>query len=222
MTEADHLLHLTVVSALGQTMLDLPANEPVARLLPELLATTGLCPSPAAARADEWQLAATDGPVLAADSTLAEQGIKPGASLHLRGVSVARRAWTAVVRANRRHFESAIQANGARADPGQFPPRWPEHHIPLTGTQMQIGRGSTSKGTEPDIDLSGPPPDTGVSHQHAVLVAEPDGTWTLIDQGSSNGTLLNGIEVTPGQRAPLHDGDQISLGRWTVLTIRLE
>lgn len=83
MTEADHLLHLTVVSALGQTMLDLPANEPVARLLPELLATTGLCPSPAAARADEWQLAATDGPVLAADSTLAEQGIKPGASLHL-------------------------------------------------------------------------------------------------------------------------------------------
>jgi FHA domain/WXG100 protein secretion system (Wss), protein YukD len=222
MIEAGHLLHVTVVSALGQLMLDLPADEPVARLLPELLAATGLCPSPAAARADEWQLAATDGPVLAADRTLAEQGINPGTSLHLRGVSVTRRAWTAVVRADRRSFESAIQANGAQADPSQLPPRWPERHIPLTGTQMQIGRGSTSRGNEPDIDLSGPPPDTGVSHQHTVLVAEPDGTWALIDQGSSNGTLLNAVEVTPGQRTPLHDGDQISLGRWTVLTIRLE
>jgi hypothetical protein len=222
MTEAEHLLHVTVVSALGQMALDLPADEPVARLLPELLATTGLCPSPAAARRDEWQLAATDGPVLAADRTLAEQGIKPGTSLHLRGVSVARPSWTAVVRADRQYFESVTQANGEPAELDPFPARWPERHIPLTGPQIQIGRRNTARGIEPHIDLSGPPPDTAVSHQHAILVAEPDGTWALIDQGSSNGTFLNGTEVTPRQRAPLHDGDQISLGRWTVLTIQLE
>jgi hypothetical protein len=29
-------------------------------------------------------------------------------------------------------------------------------------------------------------------------------------------------ELTPNQHAPLHDGDLVSLGRWTVLTIRLE
>jgi FHA domain/WXG100 protein secretion system (Wss), protein YukD len=222
MTEAEHLLHVTVVSALGHMLLDLPTDKPVAELLPELLATTGLCPSPAAARADEWQLAVTDGPVLAADRNLAGQNVKPGALLHLRGVTTAGQVWTAVVRADRQYFNSVAGANGESADPSQFPARWPEQHIPLTGAQMQIGRSSSSKAIKPAIDLSGPPPDLAVSHQHAVLVAQPDGTWALVDQGSVNGTFLNGVEVAPGQRASLHDGDQISLGRWTVLTIRLD
>jgi hypothetical protein len=221
MTEVEHLLHVEVVSALGLMALDLPADEPVAGLLPELLATAGLCPSPAAVRADEWQLAVTDGPVLAAGLSLADQGIRPGSSLHLRGVSVASRPWTAVVRADRKYFESVIWAEGERADLSQFPVRWPEHHIQLAGAQMQIGRRNAAKAVEPDIDLSGPPADVGVSHRHAILVAEPDGTWALVDQDSANGTHLNGVEVTPNQRTPLHDGDQISLGRWTVLTIRV-
>ncbi len=221
MTEVETLLHVTVVSALGLMALDLPADKPVAGLLPELVATADLCPSPAVARADQWQLAVTDGPVLAADRSLADQGVRAGASLHLRGVSVASRPWTAVVRADRQYFESVIWAEGERADLGQFPARWPEHQFRLAGAQLQIGRRNTAKDVEPDIDLSGPPPDMGVSHRHAMLVAEPGGSWALVDQDSANGTHLNGVEVPPNQRMPLHDGDQISLGRWTVLTIRV-
>jgi hypothetical protein len=220
MTEVEQPLHVTIVSALGLMVLDLPADEPVAGMLPGLLATAGLCPSPAAARADQWQLAATDGPVLAGHRSLADQGIRSGASLHLRGVSVASRPWTAVVKADRGYFDSVVQASGA--DLGQFPVSRPELRIPLSGAHMQIGRRGTSTAVEPDIDLSGPPADLGVSRQHAILLAEPDGTWTLLDLDSANGTLLNGIEVIPNQRAPLHDGDQISLGWWTVLTIRVE
>jgi hypothetical protein len=133
-------------------------------------------------------------------------------------VAAARQAWTAVVRADRRYFDSMTDANGEES--AEFPACLPERAFRLAGAQMQIGRRSPS-GIEPDIDLSGPPADTGVSRQHAVLVAEPDGTWALLDQGSANGTLLNGVGVTPNQRAPLHDGDQISIGRWTVLTIRM-
>ncbi len=133
-------------------------------------------------------------------------------------VVAAAQAWTAVVRADRRYFDSMTDADGQEAT--EFPARLPERQFRLAGAQMQIGRRNPS-GVEPDIDLSGPPADTGVSRQHAVLVAEPDGTWALLDQGSANGTLLNGAGVIPSLRAPLHDGDEISIGRWTVLTIRL-
>jgi pSer/pThr/pTyr-binding forkhead associated (FHA) protein len=59
-----------------------------------------------------------------------------------------------------------------------------------------------------------------VSHLHAVLLAEPDGGWSVLDPGSSNGTQINGREIPTGQRLPLRDGDRIGLGAWTVLTIR--
>jgi pSer/pThr/pTyr-binding forkhead associated (FHA) protein len=125
-------------------------------------------------------------------------------------------AWTAVIRADRQYFDSMTEANGQETT--EFPASLPERQFRLTGAQVQIGR--RSPGGEPDIDLSGPPADTGVSRQHAVLLAEAGGTWALLDQGSANGTQLNGVEVAPNQRAPLHDGDEISIGRWTVLTIR--
>ena len=45
-----------------------------------------------------------------------------------------------------------------------------------------------------------------------MLTAEPDGTWAVLDPGSSNGTLVNGGEVVPGVRVPLRDGDRICAG----------
>jgi pSer/pThr/pTyr-binding forkhead associated (FHA) protein len=86
---------------------------------------------------------------------------------------------------------------------------------------MRIGRRSPSRGLEPEIDLSGPPADPGVSHLHAVLIADEDGGWTVFDPGSANGTQVNGREMAPGSRVRLRDGDRISLGAWTVLTIRV-
>lgn len=59
-----------------------------------------------------------------------------------------------------------------------------------------------------------------VSHLHAVLIAQQDGTWLLLDQGSSNGTQVNGSQVAAGVPVPLRDDDRICLGVWTVLTVR--
>jgi len=134
---------------------------------------------------------------------------------------MAATVWTAVVRADREYFDTVTEADAQQTGPMRFPSSLPERQFRLTGAQMQIGRRSAARGLRPDIDLSGPPADTGVSRQHAVLLAEPDGTWALVDQGSANGTLMNGVEVTPYERARLHDGDEISIGRWTILTIRM-
>jgi pSer/pThr/pTyr-binding forkhead associated (FHA) protein len=86
---------------------------------------------------------------------------------------------------------------------------------------MRIGRRSTSRGLEPEIDLTGPPADPGISHLHAVLTAAPDGGWSVMDPGSSNGTQVNGSEITVGVPVPLHDGDRIGLGGWTVVCIQV-
>jgi pSer/pThr/pTyr-binding forkhead associated (FHA) protein len=85
---------------------------------------------------------------------------------------------------------------------------------------MRIGRRSASRGLEPEIDLTGPPLDPGVSHLHAVLTAEPDGGWTVCDPGSANGTLVNGQAIPAGARVRLRDGDRVCVGAWTMLTIQ--
>jgi hypothetical protein len=129
-------------------------------------------------------------------------------------------AWTAVVTADRDYFDSVIGAGGPDAASIEFPSYCPERRFALAGQEMRIGRRSASRGLEPEIDLTGPPTDPGVSHLHAVLIAQPDGTWSVLDPGSSNGTQVNGADVVTGVPVPLHDGDRVSLGAWTVLTIQ--
>jgi pSer/pThr/pTyr-binding forkhead associated (FHA) protein len=58
-----------------------------------------------------------------------------------------------------------------------------------------------------------------VSRQHASLTFAPDGTCSITDQGSPNGTLVNGAEIPVGKPVPLRDGDHVNLGAWTRLTI---
>ena len=87
---------------------------------------------------------------------------------------------------------------------------------------MTIGRRSRSRGVEPEIDLSGPPLDPGVSTLHAVLLAAPDGGWDLVDVGSRNGTVVNGHPdpIAPNAPVRLAVGDRIMIGAWTVLTVQ--
>ncbi len=113
-----------------------------------------------------------------------------------------------------------IAAGGPDAASIDFPAYCAERRFTLTGKEMRIGRRSTSRGLEPEIDLTGPPTDPGISHLHAVLIAQADGTWSVLDPGSSNGTQVNTADLVTGVPVPLHDGDRVCLGAWTVLTIQ--
>jgi hypothetical protein len=127
--------------------------------------------------------------------------------------------WTAVVASDHDYFEQVVAAGGPDSASLTFPDYCPERRFRLAGPEMRIGRRSVSQGLEPEIDLTGPPTDPGVSRMHAALIAEPDGSWTILDPGSENGTLVNGTEIAAGQHVPLHDGDRIHLGAWTAITI---
>jgi hypothetical protein len=144
-------------------------------------------------------------------------GTTPGAVP--AGVPANGPAWTAVVTADRAYYDRVQAAGGPDAATLGFPAYCPERRFQLTGTELRIGRRSTSRGLEPEIDLSGPPADPGVSHLHAVLIAEPDGGWAVLDPGSANGTQVNGGDIPGGVKVPLHSGDQVHVGAWTLLTI---
>jgi hypothetical protein len=132
-------------------------------------------------------------------------------------------AWSVAINADRAYYDTVVALGGPDAASIAFPPYCPERRIDLSGEQIRIGRRSASRGVHPEIDLSEPPEDPGVSHMHAVLLAQPDGTWTLVDPGSMNGTTLNGgtKPLDVNVPVPVGDGDRIHVGAWTTITLRL-
>ncbi|MGV9251245.1 FHA domain-containing protein [Streptomyces sp. NPDC003697] len=130
--------------------------------------------------------------------------------------------WTATIGPDREYFMAMMQRSGPEAAGLNLPAYSPEQQRTLTGNQVTIGRRRHSTGDTPDIDLSVPPEDPGVSHQHAVLVQQPDGSWAVVDQNSTNGTTVNGSDepIQPFVPVPLRDGDRVHVGAWTTITVR--
>ena len=79
-----------------------------------------------------------------------------------------------------------------------------------------IGRTSQARAVFPEIPLDA---DSAVSHRHGLISLTPDGALIFRDLGSSNGTKLNGADVTSLLDLPLKPGDQLTLGHWTRITI---
>jgi hypothetical protein len=128
-------------------------------------------------------------------------------------------AWTAVVSADRAYYDSVQATSGPGADGISFPARCPQRRFRLAGAEVRVGRLSAHSGIDPEIDLARPPADPGVSRLHVVLLRGQNGSWSVVDPGSANGTLVNGAEIARDQIVPLHDGDRINLGAWTELRI---
>jgi pSer/pThr/pTyr-binding forkhead associated (FHA) protein len=80
-----------------------------------------------------------------------------------------------------------------------------------------IGRHSRARGIEPEVALDF---DDAVSHRHAILARLDDGSLTVRDIGSANGTRLNGRDLEPLTDAALKDGDELTLGHWTRLQVK--
>jgi hypothetical protein len=80
--------------------------------------------------------------------------------------------------------------------------------VPIEHGWMRIGRSLTA-----DLRLEDP----SVSRRHAMIVAEPDKPLRVLDDRSLNGLLVNGETV---EWAPLHDGDELAIGRYSVYVLQ--
>jgi serine/threonine-protein kinase len=135
------------------------------------------------------------------------------------GLSATTGTWTLLATADRSYYESIAPLDATDADSISFPAVVPERRFTLSGSEARIGRRSASQGITPEIDLTGPPTDPGVSRLHAKLVSAPDGSWSVTDLGKANGIQVNGTDVPSGGTVKLRPGDRIHLGAWTQLVI---
>jgi pSer/pThr/pTyr-binding forkhead associated (FHA) protein len=89
--------------------------------------------------------------------------------------------------------------------------------IPAGKTVALIGREDPVSGIFPEIDLD---PhggqDAGVGRRHAQLLLQ-GGQLFIEDLNSVNGTAVNKQKVASGQLCPLNPGDEIRLGKMTLV-----
>ena len=93
-----------------------------------------------------------------------------------------------------------------------IPPSGRQLTLPAEGEAV-IGRLDATRGVFPNID---PTPEGGleggVSRRHARIHKQKT-QYFIEDLGSANGTFLNGQRLTPYLPHPLHDNDELQLGR---------
>src|SRR5580698_10292737 len=79
----------------------------------------------------------------------------------------------------------------------------PSPSLTLDGARLVIGRGP---GCEVRL------PDPSVSQRHATVRVE-GASYALLDEGSTNGTFVGDVRLSPGAPRTLRDGDVIRVGR---------
>jgi pSer/pThr/pTyr-binding forkhead associated (FHA) protein len=101
-------------------------------------------------------------------------------------------------------------------DASSPPPAEPERVFPVEQAEMLVGRRDDSQNIRPAIPLHDP----GASRRHAKFLLGTDGTVSLHDLASTNGTKLNASDVVSGSITPLKEGDEVTLGRWTRIRLK--
>ncbi len=83
---------------------------------------------------------------------------------------------------------------------------------PNVGSRFALDKDVVQAGRHPDSDIF--LDDITVSRRHAEIVREADGSYSVRDAGSLNGTYLNRERV---ESAVLSDGDELQIGTFKLL-----
>ena len=86
---------------------------------------------------------------------------------------------------------------------------------PLRGTSFPLKEALYTVGRNDSADICIPEPT--ISGHHCSLTLLEDGTYSLKDEGSTNGTRLNNQKLEPQQPMVLKDSDLIQVGNVEIL-----
>ena len=78
--------------------------------------------------------------------------------------------------------------------------------------RIKEGKNAIGQNSRNDITIN----DNMVSDVHALLLCRND-KFVIRDEMSSNGTYINGEEISPSQPVDLHDGDELKFGKTSYL-----
>ena len=92
--------------------------------------------------------------------------------------------------------------------------------LPLQN-EFSIGRLVDGQVIAPDVDLNKYEGfNLGVSRLHVTIRIDPQKNKVfVIDQGSANGTFVNGYEIPANSEVPLNHGDVLTLGKFGLKVI---
>jgi hypothetical protein len=124
--------------------------------------------------------------------------------------------WYAVVTADRDQF--------GRSSPDGlvFPDGIAPREVLLDVDELEIGRAQAAADAQGPVRMTPGGEDPAVSRLHAILRRLEDGSYAVVDLGSTNGTTVNEDPqpIPPNVEVSLSDGDAIHLGAWTTITFR--
>lgn len=114
--------------------------------------------------------------------------------------------------------EPALRAKPVKADNEKFSedtivvlaPNGSKQKYPVRTNSIVVGR-------DPNIDI--PVPGDKVSRRHARIDRRPDGTFTVTDLGSSNGTYYEGAKLIKDVPEPWPDRQELAIGEY-ILRLR--
>lgn len=175
--------------------------------LPAVPAAAEPCPHCGAPRGAEDRFCEGCGHSFATGTVLQAPGPPPLNTPH---------EWEALVTTDQPYFER-MGAKGI-----DFPTHAWERRFALDRGELRIGRSSSSADSRPQIDIPGAGEDPAVSRLHASFIRQDDGSYAVVDQGSTNGTSINedSAPITANVPVTLADGDRVHLGAWTTITLR--
>lgn len=116
--------------------------------------------------------------------------------------------WTVTV-----SVDPGLRSTESPEAPSDLPP----FSITLSQPVSLIGRRNETRAIFPEIALDH---DEAVSRRHALLQLDPQHGLLLRDIGAANGTRLNGKELQPMTDHALKDGDEITLGHWSRISVK--
>jgi pSer/pThr/pTyr-binding forkhead associated (FHA) protein len=83
---------------------------------------------------------------------------------------------------------------------------------PNSGSRFLLDSELTTAGRHPQSDIF--LDDVTVSRRHVEFRRQPDGTFTVSDVGSLNGTYVNRERI---DSVPLHNGDEVQIGKYRLV-----
>jgi hypothetical protein len=210
-------LFLTIGSRLrkDRVLLELPGDQPVRDMIPDLVQVVGWKELDTVPK-EAFFLETEDGEKLPGGKSLVEAGVSSSDLLYL-GFQEAGKAPAEPARdPQEAELKKAVVAADATAvahvqDILQQPHLMGPHGLLILLSKSPITIGRSGKGIIPDIDLAEWDTKQIISRRHAVIEMTKDGL-SLRSEKTTNGTLINGVEVPPGESRLLSDGDRIHFG----------
>lgn len=112
-------------------------------------------------------------------------------------------------------IDRTMAADGGSAEAS--PVERTEELFRLDLEEIVVGRTNDGSGAAlAEIEIS----DSGISRRHLKILRHANGSYSVADMNSTNGSWLNEVRLDRGVEAPLKAGDELMIGEWTRLSIR--